>query len=77
MKLSLVDNWKSFWAWYSTWMHLIGTTIAGVLLLVPSMPPEVQAIVPVKWRVAALGLWLIAGFVARVVKQGPQPPAAP
>lgn len=67
----LVDDVRSIARWWSVRMTLIGGLLGGVLSAMPAMPPEVQAVVPVKYRVAAIGVWMIAAVVARVVKQKP------
>jgi hypothetical protein len=72
VRARLVDNWTSAWRWWSNWMHVVGTTLAGLLLLVPAMPLEVQAMVPLRYRVLAIGVWTLAGFAARLVRQGGQ-----
>lgn len=69
LRARLVDDWRSAWRWWSTWMHVAGTAAAGLLLLTPSMPAEVQALVPVQYRALAIGAWAVAGLLARLVKQ--------
>lgn len=64
-----VQGWASAWRWWSVRLHVIATAAVALLLLVPSMPAEVQALVPPAWRAVAIGLWLIAGLLVRVWKQ--------
>lgn len=72
LKLQLVEGWRSAWRWWSMRLHVIGTLIAGAILLVPQMPAEVQALIPIEWRAAAIALWFILGVVARVMQQSPR-----
>jgi hypothetical protein len=69
LKTRLVDDCRDFLRWWSVRMTLIGGIIGGVLTAMPSMPPEVQTALPVKYRVAALAIWTIASLAARVAKQ--------
>jgi len=48
----------------------VGTLIAGLLLMVPAMPDEVQALIPTPYRAAAIGIWFVGGLYFRLRKQG-------
>lgn len=63
------SGWRQFWKWWSVWLHTIGTALVSVLLLVQSMPAEIQELVPLKWRALAIGLWYIGGLWARLKEQ--------
>lgn len=64
-----VEGWRQFWKWWSFWLHTIGTTLAAVLLLVQSMPQEIQQLIPVEWRAVAIAIWYIGGLWARLSEQ--------
>ena len=68
-----VADWRQCWRWLSVHAHLIGTAVLGIVLLAPSLPDEVQAVVPVKWRALVLAVWAVLGLLARLKKQGPTP----
>lgn len=68
-KSRLVDDWRSAWKWASMWLHVIGTTVLGLFVLIPAMPKELQALIPAQWQAAVVAVWFIAGIAARLVKQ--------
>lgn len=72
-KLELVEGWRSAWRWWSMWAHVIGTSLGGLLVLMPTMPAEVQALVPLKYRAIAVAAWLVGAGLLRIVKQPPKP----
>lgn len=65
-----IDDCKKWYKLWSIWFHTASTAIIGVLLLMPSMPAEVQVLVPVPYRAIAIAVWLVLGFFLRVKKQG-------
>lgn len=71
LKARLVDDWVEFARWWSVRMTALGGILGGVLAAMPAMPAEVQAAVPVKFRVAAIAVWSVASIITRVVKQNP------
>lgn len=74
MQARLVDDWHQFARWWSVRMTIIGGILGAALSAMPAMPPEIQAAVPVKYRVAAIAIWSLASIVTRVVKQKPNAP---
>lgn len=71
MKLRLVEGWRSAWRWYSMQLHVIGTMLASMLVIMPQMPAEVQRAIPEEWRVFAIAAWFVLGVLARVTQQKP------
>lgn len=69
--LQLVPGWRDCWRWWSVQAHLVCTLLAGVLLMVPAMPAELQALIPAEWRAIAIAAWLVLGFLVRVIQQRP------
>lgn len=65
----LVDDWRSAWRWWSMQLHVIGTSLVALFLLLPSMPREIQALIPVKWQAVAVAVWFALGVIARLWKQ--------
>lgn len=65
----LVDNWRKAWRFWSVQWQLVTSVILGAVLLVPSMPGEIAAIVPEEWRVVAIGVWALLGLWARLKQQ--------
>jgi hypothetical protein len=72
MKPRLVEGWRAAWRWWSMQLHVVGTLLASALLLVPTMPQEVQDLIPPGWRAVAIGLWFAAGVLARITEQKPK-----
>ena len=65
----LEDDWRSAWRWWSVQMHVVGTLVAALLIMVPSMPPELQQLLPTPARAGLVAVWAMAGLAARLVKQ--------
>ena len=65
-----VGGWRRCLRWASVQMHVIGTSALLLLALVPSLPSDVAAVVPERFRVAVVAVWGIAGLYARLKKQG-------
>lgn len=72
LRLQLIDGWRSAWRWWSMQMHVVGTVLVSLLLMVPTMPQEIQEMIPVAWRAVAIGLWFALGIGARLVQQRPK-----
>jgi hypothetical protein len=71
----LVADWRSFWRWWSTWLHVIGTTLLGIVALTPQLPQELQNAIPVEYRAVILALWAGLGIAARIIQQKKKPVA--
>ncbi len=65
----LICDWRQASKWWSVRMNAIGALLLPALTMVPSMPPEVQAMLPLKVRALLIGLWCIASLGARVIAQ--------
>lgn len=65
----LIDNWRRAWALWSVHWQLVTSLLLGAVLMVPSMPGEIAALVPEKYRVIAIGAWALLGLWARLKKQ--------
>lgn len=66
MKLELVDDWRDFLTWYSSWSHIL-VAQAGAAWL--AMPEDWRAAVP---PAVLAGLALVfgaAGLAGRLIKQ--------
>lgn len=79
--MKLVDDWKNFHKWWSTWFQTAAALFFSYLTAVPdaaihiwsSLPDDVRAAIPasgIKWAGVAL---IIIGIGARVVKQNKLP----
>lgn len=69
-KSRVIEDWK--WTLLksaSMWLHYIGTLVVSLFLMLPTMPREVQALVPVEWQAVAIALWFALGIAARLWKQ--------
>lgn len=73
----LVADWRTITKFWSVRMAAIGAILYPLLIAVQAMPPEVQAMLPLKYRAIAAGLYALASLITRVVIQPKlqQPPA--
>jgi hypothetical protein len=71
LRQHLIDDCRRWWTLWSLRMHLATTAAIGLLTLVPGLPAEVQAVIPAPYRALIVGIWAVAGFAARVIKQKP------
>lgn len=69
VKRKLVDDWRDAWKWGSMRLHAFGTLVAGFLLMVPTMPMELQELVPPTYRAIGIGLWFLAGGYVRLTQK--------
>jgi hypothetical protein len=69
MKIRLVPDWSKALRWWSVQLHLAATGFLAVYALVPSVPPEIAAIIPPAYRAPLLALWAVLGLAARVIEQ--------
>lgn len=67
--MRLVEGWRSAWRWASVWLHVIGTAVLGLFLMIPAMPQEIQRALPLKWQAVAVAIWFALGIAARLIKQ--------
>lgn len=72
LRSKFIDDCKNFYKLWSVWFHTLSTAIIGALLLMPSMPVEIQQLIPVPYRAVAIGVWLLLGYLLRGWKQGPK-----
>ena len=68
-KLKLVDDWRRAWRYYSVQAM---AALAGLPIAYMALPADWQAAIPDSWKMAAVGVVLVAGIVGRIVKQ-PEP----
>jgi hypothetical protein len=68
-KPELNPGWKRAWRWYSVQAM---AALAGLPLAYMALPADWQAAIPDSWKMAAVGVVLVAGIVGRIVKQ-PEP----
>lgn len=76
LKARLVDDWRNAWRWWSVRWNALGTVLLPLLTAVPAMPAEVQAMLPLKARALAAGLYMLVGIAFRVTQQKRRPDAA-
>lgn len=77
LKSRLVADWRTIMRFWSVRMTALGAILYPVLISVQAMPPEVQAMFPLKYRVIAAFIYQAASFYVRVVVQPKlqQPPS--
>jgi hypothetical protein len=68
--IKLVDDVKSAWRWFSTWL----IAVSGSLLVAYENFPQLKAYIPDNWFHTIMGVMLVLIFLGRVIKQAP--PAA-
>lgn len=69
IKSRLVADWRNASRWWSVRMNAIGALLLPLLTLVPSMPPEIQAIFPPSVRAGLAAAWCIATIAVRLMAQ--------
>ena len=66
MKLTLIDNWKNIWKWYSTHAMVIYTTLVAYYV---QLTPAQKAEYP-DWVIYSVMVVMFISFiVGRIVKQ--------
>jgi hypothetical protein len=65
----LVTDWRTITRFWSVRMAAIGAILYPLLISVQVMPPEVQAVFPLKYRAAAAVIFQLASLYVRVVVQ--------
>ncbi len=69
--MKLVDDWKTWWKWLSTWLVAMNLTfIAAYENITP-----LKEYIPDKYFHIIVGTLLILTAVGRVIKQNAQPPS--
>jgi hypothetical protein len=69
LKSKLVDDWRDARRWWSVRINAIGMVILPLLVMVPALPTEIQAMMPPTYRAIAVALWCAASIAARMIKQ--------
>jgi hypothetical protein len=72
----LVADWRTISKFWSVRMNAIGVVIYPLLISVQALPPEAQAVFPLKYRAIAAGIYAMASLFTRIVIQ-PKLNAAP
>lgn len=67
--VTLIDDFHNLMRFWSVQMTLIGAILYPLLISVQVMPPEIQALFPLKYRALAAVLYQAASFMVRAVKQ--------
>lgn len=65
----LVADWRDASGWWSVRWAALGTILLPVMTVVPSLPAEVQAMLPPSVRVIVTGLWSLVYIALRVTAQ--------
>jgi hypothetical protein len=68
-KPELIPGWQRSWR---LWSVQAMAALAGLPLAYMALPADWQAAIPDSWKMAAVGVVLVAGIVGRIVKQ-PEP----
>ena len=72
LKARLVDDWREASRWWSVRLNALGAILLPLLTMVPSMPAEVQALLPPALRALLVALWCVASIAARLWAQKPR-----
>lgn len=62
----LVADWRDALKWWSVRWNAAGAVLMPLLMSVPSMPPEIQALLPESLRAVIAALWCSAAIGFRV-----------
>jgi hypothetical protein len=76
LKARLVADWRDVGRWWSARMNAIGVVLYPLLISVQAMPPEAQAIFPLKYRAAAAGIYSLAALLWRASTRSRSRPRA-
>jgi hypothetical protein len=71
IKARLIEDWRQAGRWWSVRWNAVGIVVQPLMLMVPSMPPEIQALFPLPVRLAVAGLWSAVAIYFRVYRQKP------
>jgi hypothetical protein len=69
LKERLVDDWRQATKWWSVRINALGAILLPLLMMVPSLPAEVQALFPPQLRAVLAALWCVAAIAARLIAQ--------
>ncbi len=73
MKIQLIEGWKTFARWWSTWLITAGSAIVAftpeLMEIWRSLPPEVQATMPESWLRYAGVVIVLLSIPAKLVRQ--------
>lgn len=70
LRARLVDDWRQATEWWSVRWNALGAVVLPLLTMVPSLPAEVQALLPPAVRAIAAALWCVAAIGFRLWAQG-------
>ena len=65
----LLCDWRTITKWWSVRWAALGTFVLPIMTIVPSLPNEVQALLPPTVRVLVTGLWCLLYIAFRVTAQ--------
>lgn len=65
----LVDGWRCAWRMASLQLHTLASAALMLFAMVPSLPGELQQLIPNPWRGILVALWWVIGTVLRLKKQ--------
>lgn len=71
LQRKLIPNWRDWWRMGSLRLHALGTLVVGFLLMVPTMPLEVQELIPAQYRAIAIAIWFIGAGYIRLTQKDP------
>ena len=65
--MKLVDDWRSFLKWYSTWANAVLASVGGVWIMIPE---DMRAAVDPRILGACAIVLALSGVVGRLIDQG-------
>ena len=68
--MSLVDNWRNCWRWFSTQAMVLAGAIQGSWLFVPD---DLRSTIPPQWLQGITIALMVMGVAGRLVKQKETP----
>lgn len=69
LRARLVDDWREASRWWSVRINAAGAVLLPLLTMVPSMPAEIQALLPPTLRAVLVAAWCITAIGARLFVQ--------
>lgn len=64
----LIENWRRAWTFLSVKWAALGAIVLPIMQLVPSLPKEVQDILPVWVRAPVAFIWCVVFVLLRLKK---------
>lgn len=66
----IVPDWREAWRWSSVRLHAAVLGLVALYEIMPSLNPQIAALLPTHWRPWGYGIYAIIGLLLRLTKVG-------